>query len=618
MENRLIISLMTVAILTGCADRDVTVETGGSSAVPVSASLSFSMPVASDASVAKTRQGDSVVQTAPDKYRGLKDVYIIPFTGSSTITNDAAPHITALNNPTDEGRVINNNVTSAAFYHYSNCKFTPSTASVLFYAKGANTVKVGSTEIPAGNKAYYGSTVATGLDTGTPANIKFSPEPIITDTETPDARATALASYLSSIANTEGWSTTTEPKLRALYLNFIHQDNGGNYAVIAGSSANIQAFVEELYKETYHREYDEAETLAASIRSKIEAGADITRDAEQNFVSLTLNKYNDVSLTGYPASIGLPAGAAALQWDATSSAFVPQTQTTVKTAITSLDRFVYPAELCYYGNSTIRTSATEVAKSVYENATSWEGVLDYYNSGSEVNGGTRSVAVVNPVEYGVAQLRVLLKQTSDKLKDANDEYVTVGSTNFPLTAVIVGGQYPVGYDFAPVGTEDATEKDMLFVYDSQVKTNKVTADGTAYDYYYLNSTKDVGTANTLVLQTYDNPEKAITIVLEFENRSGKKFAGHDGTVYPGTKFYLIGKVTPKDGEAADGTDDTVVPDLKKRLFTKDHITQVNVKVTSLENAYNVMPDLLAPRLEIGVELERDWDALMPSTTELLE
>ena len=619
MENRLIISLMTVAILTGCADRDVTVETGGSSAVPVSASLSFSMPVASDASVAKTRQGDSVVQTAPDKYRGLKDVYIIPFTGSSTITNDAAPHITALNNPTDEGRVINNNVTSAAFYHYSNCKFTPSTASVLFYAKGANTVKVGSTEIPAGNKAYYGSTVATGLDTDTPANIKFSPEPIITDTETPDARATALASYLSSIANTEGWSTTTEPKLRALYLNFIHQDNGGNYAVIAGSSANIKAFVEELYKETYHRESDEAETLAASIRSKIEAGADITRDAEQNFVSLTLNKYNDVSLTGYPASIGLPAGAAALQWDATSSAFVPQTQTTVKTAITSLDRFVYPAELCYYGNSTIRTSATEVAKSVYENATSWEGVLDYYNSGSEVNGGTRSVAVVNPVEYGVARLSIRLEKVQLPLKDALGDEVAFSDTSFPLTAVIVGGQYPVGFDFRPetvkawpTGDETEMANQMQFVYDSGVKTNKSTgANGDAYDYYYLNSSVETGTANTLVMQSYKG--QGVKVVLEFENKSDRKFMGHDGIVYPGTKFYLLGTASEGNLESAQNLDERN----SGRVFTQDYTTTLKMQVKSFANAYNVMPDLLSPRMEIGVEVA-DWESTPPTVIELQE
>jgi hypothetical protein len=40
-----------------------------------------------------------------------------------------------------------------------------------------------------------------------------------------------------------------------------------------------------------------------------------------------------------------------------------------------------------------------------------------------------------------------------------------------------------------------------------------------------------------------------------------------------------------------------------------------MKVTSLANAYSCMPDLLAPRLEIGVEVTTDW--IQSTTTNVM-
>lgn len=589
--------MLASAFFMGCTDHD---EPAGTELLPLQASLTFAVP---ESSGAHTRMADNVIQTSPAFFRGLKDIKVIPLKSGDPDANSV------IDGGEDAPVALKD---QSAFYYFDNCEFPIGTNQVLVYARGSHSVKDGDDLIPETNYAYYGHTEAEFPENMSLTGITFRPVSICPNlTDEAKSKAEDLAGYLTAIVKTEGWAATSHSDLKALYLNFMNKTADGKYPVIAGSSANILAFVSELYDKASEYKNDEGAGSCNKICDAINEGA---RVDDAGHVTALKDE-----LSGYPANIGLPDGSVAMQWDATDGKFKVYSAPTFEVAITNTKRFAYPAELYYYVRSAIRTAPTMFYQSAYQEADSWNALLEHYSPEvTQVRDDTRSVAVVNPVEYGVAQLRVLLKQTSDKLKDANDEYVTVGSTNFPLTAVIVGGQYPVGCDFAPVGTEDATEKDMLFVYDSQVKTNKVTADGTAYDYYYLNSTKDVGTANTLVLQTYDNPEKAITIVLEFENRSGKKFAGHDGTVYPGTKFYLIGKVTPKDGEAADGTDDTVVPDLKKRLFTKDHITQVNVKVTSLENAYNVMPDLLAPRLEIGVELERDWDALMPSTTELLE
>jgi len=110
--------------------------------------------------------------------------------------------------------------------------------------------------------------------------------------------------------------------------------------------------------------------------------------------------------------------------------------------------------------------------------------------------------------------------------------------------------------------------------------------------------------NTLVLQSYD--EEKVPIILEFENNTDNSFTGKDGVVYPGTRFYLIGMIDPKDkgtGEYAN------------RVFTQDHTTTMTMNVASLAKAYTCMPDLLAPRLEIGVQIVTHW---IQSTTTNVE
>lgn len=596
--------MAVLAVLTGCADREEPTAVVGDS--PVAVSLAFSMPAVSDASDSRTRMTDEVVQTTPEKYRGLKDVRIIPFTVPRTIISTDAPHIMAASGDGDDGRVANSNVTNAAFYYYPSCHFWSRTASVLFYGRGANGVKVDGNIIPADNKAFYGSTSA--LNSNDPAAIRFNPEKIRTLT-TPDTRAQALADYLTAIAKTQGWATTDDAKLKALYLNFIHRDDHGNFAVIAGSSANIRAFVEELYTEVALLESDEA--LAERIRTSIKAGADVVENQDGKVTSLTLKN----NLTGYPANLGLPDGAAGLKWAKPEGKndfeFVPQTQTTTEASITAIDRFVYPAELCYYGNSTIRTSVMEVAESVYENAENWSEVLNRYQSGTEVNGNTRSAAMVSPAQYGVARLSVRLDMVKDILKDALGDEVDFDNTYYPLTAVIVGGQYPVGFDFRPetvtpwpTNETEATEMSdqMLFVYDSQVKT---AANNT---YYYLNDASESGNTNTLLLQSYEG--QSVKIVLEFENKSNKKFMGHDGIVYPGTKFYLLGDANLNNKES-----DNLNTENRDRVFTQDYTTTFKMQVKSFKNAYNVMPDLLTPRMEIGVEVA-DWETIRPTVVEL--
>jgi hypothetical protein len=62
----------------------------------------------------------------------------------------------------------------------------------------------------------------------------------------------------------------------------------------------------------------------------------------------------------------------------------------------------------------------------------------------------------------------------------------------------------------------------------------------------------------------------------------------------------VGQLDPKDFE------NDVRTEIRDRVFTQDYTTVLNLKVKSLEKSYNVVPNLLSPRLEMGIELTPDW------------
>jgi hypothetical protein len=193
---------------------------------------------------------------------------------------------------------------------------------------------------------------------------------------------------------------------------------------------------------------------------------------------------------------------------------------------------------------------------------------------------------------------MLRKVATTTVKDAADADITIGTSDFPLTALITGNQHPVGFDFKPNSADD------YCMYDPNVTSGVCLSSSD-----YPNSGEVSAVTHTLVLQSNDDEE--IAIVLEFQNNSTQTIEGVDhGLIYPGTKFYLVAKVKP-DAVTADADD------YQKRVFTQDRITTMTMQVKSLAKAYNVLPNLLSPRLEIGVQVVTDWMQAEP-TNVLLE
>jgi hypothetical protein len=279
--------------------------------------------------------------------------------------------------------------------------------------------------------------------------------------------------------------------------------------------------------------------------------------------------------------------------------------------INGVSRFAYPAALYYFVDSNLKTSNNVVSyyTTNFEGVTSdtettaWDKVLEAFEyDNASITSSTKSVALKKPVQYAVAQLHLTVKAATATLEDATTptaKTVMVGtSNNFPLTGVIVSGQRPVDYRFEPVNSD----VDAKFIYDSQVKKSDNS-------YYYMTTNEPTGGPNTLVLQTRSLED--VFIILEFENNSGTDFEGVNGTVYAGTRFYLIGKV-------AALTESQIISsqEYTKQVFTKDYITNVNMTVKSLAKAYSVLPNLLKNNLEIGVEATPQWVAATPTVIRL--
>ena len=496
-----------------------------------------------------TRQASDVIQDEGQAFRGLKGLLAIPFaTDGNAVTTSDIPLLT-----TTSGSDVNR--VNQLFYYYMPCNLMQGTNRMLVYGQADDVT--GKT-----SPAQNGKLETTLNNRLSPADISFSLSSI-RNTYDIHSDAQALATYMTNIANTTGWSTSTNSQLRALYLQFIHA-NGQEAGQIAGSATNVKAYVKAL-KDILK---DNTDDLSVAIKNNI---GDIDNIACLN--------------SGYPSastSLGLPDGAAALKWN--NTAFTVRTQTTTIDNINGIIRYTYPAELWYFVDSPIHTSINEVSKESYAGKT-WNEILNLYTAGDHVMPSTKSVAVSNPLQYGVGRLQMTLTEIASSLQDAKGQDFVGSNANQTLTGIIIGGQHTVGFDFKP--REPESDVDARFIYDTQVGT--ADNDGK-------------WTVNTLVLQSYD--DEKVPVVLEFQNNTESQFAGKDGIIYPGTKFYLIAQLDPADkGEGK----------YARRVFTQDYTTKVSMKVTSLANAYSCMPDLLAPRLEIGVEVTTDWILSTPTT-----
>lgn len=551
-------------IMTGCKETDGFNE--NDEPVRVELACAFS-------SVSKqTRQADGLVKNVNLRQPNTHSLRIIALQDNEPMRSEVSWE-DPVSKPGDGDNP------ASVLYHSSYCDMAQGVNRCLVYGDVADAP---SGSIP--TKVYNGSLIKSSLNNimtySGLQNISFSLESIYDRTDVP-SDAAPLAAALTAVANLDVWVGSNNNILKNLRQNFTN--HGFN---LPGSAASVKKWLE---------------ALASAAQSYIDNPSGLTSVETailDQIKTASLEAANAIT-SDYPRNLYLPDGAAALRWVDTANEFQPQMQTTTLDNINTVSRFAYPAALYYFVDSEIKTSNSKVNSyatdfdgvSTDGSSTAWEKVLAEFDGGYVVSASTKAIALKDPVQYAVAQLHVTLKANGTTVKDDADADITIGQ-NFLLKGIIVCGQRPVNYLFAQ---RDNSDVEVKFIYDSQVEDCSL-------------STTQQNACKTLVLQSFDSED--VNIILEFENNSDDlTFKCIDGTVYPHTRFYLAGKV-----EAAGGTggDDAS----RGRVFTKDYITTVNMTVTSLAKAYNVLPNLLTSNLEIGVETTPDWIAVTPTVVRM--
>lgn len=574
--------------------------------VKTSFTLSVGLPKGNSTSGAKgnfgTRMSDTEVQKDAN-FRGIDNISLIPFAKTSAISGSdkrLSENITLPASTTDGKSNVYESSAAKGNDHatvYTNVSIPVGTATFLFYGKAIdNTVATAITSDA--DKHKFGTLTADGL-AKEPADITFTPVQIYTAAEA-DSKATALADYLTSIANTKikvgetnvAWSTTDNANntIYPLYKQFIK--------IETGSSASIRAALQTIYESLKNNTDDMSKAVITSIKGSGNASATISDDG-----TVTLNE----NLQGFPGNLStpIPDGCALVKWNTSSNKFEANIsgesasgQMTEKPA-----DLVYPANLQYYANTTLKTSDTD-QNSAYDGSNSWAQILAKYTTGTAVGPTTRSVALNDQIQYAVGRLDVTVKAAGASLKDREGNAVAVNAQSFPISAVLVGGQKQVGFDFNPI-----TSAPEYTIYDNAVPaawgTTGVSTEASAVNH-------------TLVLANAASTQ--VNIAVEFTNNSGKEFVGKDGIVGKGAKFYLLAKLDPTTAT------DTEKQKTGTQVFKQDFTTTANLTINAntgttstggstvyeqgLANAYNVLPDLRTPKLSLGLSVDLNWQTGM--------
>lgn len=552
-------------------------------------------------------------------FRGVTDVRIVPFTSKVAISNTDA----ALSGTVYLPSQVTPTATRSSLLYFTEQVFLPRrSSSALLYGKAlrAGSAQEGSVS----DKSLNGSLRDEGFANPglKPAqNLKFYPDPMLSETP---AAPSEIVSVLYDIVFgvsfsvpvtyngnqettvTVNWNESIgDENLRSCYSALTEEGR-----MMAGSGTNVEALLTSLYRNVANyeslntQEYEVERNGHFYVAYKVEGdnNALLYKDLYNGLCKAIKKRIEDcdkidfsddgksvkfvnAATSEYPESLGLPSGAAVVRWS--PSGYTVPLENGLD-GVAPISRFCFPPCLYYFSNSTLVTSTSEDLQAYYTSEHTWSEILSHYEEGSVVTRETKAVALTESMHYAVGMLKATVYATSNLLQD-NDgqDYTLVDASgeNLPLKGIIIGGQYPQYFNFTPDNGGNP-----YFLYDSRVSGVNLQARG---------ETDPLPVFRTLALET--PKDETVYFCLEFKNNTGKAFYGAEGRILPGHCFYLTGSLDIPENAAFD------------RVFLKDHVTTVNCKVNTLENAHCAVPDMGAPQLSLGVQTEVSWIMSTPVT-----
>ena len=464
---------------------------------------------------------------------------------------------------------------------YKDVQFDLGTNYALFYAEGthAATENCGLTPSYASTGSLIGS-IGFSLDAPYTAN---------------DEAQTYLVGVLTNIAQELATQGATYAGLKTLEETFKAKVNG-EYKIIAGSSKNILAMAANLYASCKRGVTEDATAAAGytAVMNKVKDYFTVSGEDVVNGFKTDATGYK-TGADNFPYVCNVPDGSVAVQFVEASNAFESATYNMGATysnwSITEPSTYRKPSSLYYFVQTPVKTRDTEwLNNNNLAGLSDWNAVVAQY-SGKKVEATTRSMILEKPVQFGVAALETNVVASSSTLQDEKGDNKTItGKLN--ITGIIIGGQKNVDWKFQPTGTNEYAVYDKNFCYNAAgAATNPV-----------LNTTDMTQKNYTLLLET--TAGTAVNVAIEFENNMDDFYGKDHMLIAKGTKFYLLAKLDPA---AAAGVTDHPS---KSTVFLQDYLTTAKFTVTSLKNAYNIIPDLRSPKLEFGLSVDLEWQTGM--------
>lgn len=626
------IALLSVTGFTACSSGDEVVDVPNSTPTFNGESVKTQFTISLPENISKMRMASEQVQYTSNDFRGIDNIKLVPYSLGAA----AASGVQGTENP--NANLISFSAIEAFDYATSNSKvyadvnLVVGTSNFLFYGKAIDNNPPETAISTADDKFKFGTLTVAGLAPNTQptlSSVEFTPVCIYNDaTDENKAVGANLIAVLNAVANATPkeydanqqlqpaqLSDTSSPKFKdvtsdqssSIYNLFdkfkeLSVSSSKNVELaLLDLCQNLDIFSTVSAKATAPNTYK----MAIGIRAAIAEYATITvTSGVTTKVELRTDLANPI--TGYPANINLPDGSARVKYDETLAepVFVAATSAEIATGldVATLDKYVYPANLQYFVNSPVKVS-DNVQSPSYETKT-WDAILNLY-SGSAVTSATRSVALTNQVQYGVARLDANVQNLSSDntkiYKDYNGDDVNV-TNGFTLTGILIGGQKSVGWNFKKKGDAVYT------IYDNAIpggdNAKVVRGSGTAVTNY------------TLVLETgEETADKTVNVALEFVN-NGDSFVGFGGDIiHKGATFYLVGTLKASEGSKQSGASD----DVTNRVFTQDCKTVAtftiqqglendgtDAKAKGLGTATKGLPDLRTPQMELGLSVDLTW------------
>lgn len=526
-------------------------------------------------------------------FRGMSNIYLIPFALGTTPSESGKPvvgttplsyNVIKLGNITTAATATEGLLSESNAHVYQDVNINVGVNAFLFYGEATSATQESGLTTEQTNGVLNPSYLTEGLNVGdNVSEITFSLQNILGTVDEVRGAETALAAMLTAIANTTGtnstdkWENAEGSDLQQYYTSFT--------SLKAGSANSIRLALQDLYNAMGSPRVEDENGLKAAIQAEIEEYFDVTPSTtEGGDATLSYKSGTSVSdYATYPVYFYLPDGAVQVVWSDDDKSFsyadnitYPGGEATVQLNVAALTDYTYPASLYYWTNSSIKTSVTQQSNNYGTN--NWSTILNLYDNGRVVQASTQSIAMEQSINYGVARLDLNAAFASSAIPDKNQDLVNLPANGFQLVGLLIGGQKKVGWDFAPMTGSNVQEQT---IYDAAVPANT-----------YVNRTSALKN-QTLVLETEDDDDsKTVNIALEFVNNGSEPFEGIDGIVPVGGKFYLVGQLK------ADET--------HTKVFQQDYYTTATVTINSLKNAYNCIPDLRSPKLELGLSVDLVW------------